>query len=213
MESYFLDSDELLKMRFTRRSRRQRLAAAIEHGRRLVKEQKDQEALAFLEKAARDFPESPEMPLMLATIYRDSRPEAIPIQLAKAANLGSDDPVIQVLVGHRFLNEGDFDSARSCATRAEASVDFDFPLFADLEGLRGRIAARDGDYAVAEEKLRSALRREPECFTHWVHLARFLWARGRDEDALTVIDESLPQVREDIDTDLLEQLRSEITAS
>lgn len=197
-------------MRFRRNNRRRELAAAIEHGRSLIREQKDQEALEFLEQAARDFPESPEMPLMLATVYRDSRPNAIPEQLANAAELGLDDPVIQVLAGHRLLNEGDVAAARACAVRAGELTDSGFILLADLEDLIGRVAARDGDYPLAEEKLRSAIQREPESSSHWLHLTRFLWARGRDEDALTVIDEARPQMREDIDRDLLEQLRSEI---
>jgi predicted Zn-dependent protease len=198
-------------VRITRRNRRRDLAAAIAHGRSLVREQKDQEALEFLEKATRDFPESPEIPLLLATVYRDFRPDAIPALLAKAVELGSDDPVIQVIAGHRLLNEGDVDAARACAARAGDLIDDEFPLMADLDRLIGRIAARDGDDVVAETRLRSALRREPELPTHSLDLARFLWARGRDDDALVVIDESVSQVKERSRGNL-EQLRSEIAA-
>ena len=151
------------------------------------------------------------MPLLLATVYRDSRPDAIPALLVKAVELGSDDPVIQVIAGHRLLNEGDVDAARACAARAGDLIDDEFPLMADLDRLIGRIAARDGDDVVAETKLRSALRHEPELPTHSLDLARFFWARGGDEDALTVIDESLSQVA-DRHRDNLEQLRSEIAA-
>lgn len=75
--------------------------------------------------------------------------------------------------------------------------------------LIGRIAAEDSDYAVAEEKLRSAVGREPEQSTYALDLARFLWAGGRNQDALTVIDESLDRAG---DKDLLERLRREIVA-
>jgi Tfp pilus assembly protein PilF len=195
---------------FRRRNKVRELAAAIERGRGLITEQKEREALDFLEKAARDFPEAPEVPLMLATVYRDTRPDDIPAQLAKAAELGSDDPVIQVMVGHRLLNEGDIEGARACAARAGDLANDEFALAADMDRLVGRIAARDGDHLVAEARLRSAFQREPELPTHSLDLARFLWARGRDKDALTVIDESLDRVRES-DRDLLERLRQEIT--
>lgn len=182
----------------------------IERGRALIAEEKTREALALIEKAAQDFPQSPEPPLMLATVYREFRPDDASALLTKAAELGSDDPVIQVMVGQRRLNEGDVEAARICAARAGNRIDNEFPLMADFDRLVGRIAARDGDYGVAEEKLRSAIRREPELPTHSLDLARFLWARGRNEEALTAIDESLEQVSEEVDKNLLERLRNEI---
>lgn len=197
-------------MRLTRRNKARELGAAIQCGRGLITKKKDQEALEFLEKAARDFPEAAEIPLMLATVYRDTRPDDTAAQLSKAAELGSDDPVIQVMVGHRLLNEGDVEAARACAARAADLIDDDFALAADMDRLIGRIAARDGDDVIAEARLRSAFQREPELPTHSLDLARFLWARGRNEDALTVIDESLDHGRDD-DKDLLERLRREIT--
>lgn len=83
--------------------------------------------------------------------------------------------------------------------------------------MKGRIAAQDGDLAEAEELFRTAVRREPQWSTHWTQLARFLWARGRSEEALTVIAESLGHFREDDglrarreDIDILERLQSRI---
>jgi thioredoxin-like negative regulator of GroEL len=201
-------------MRFRSKKHEKELAAAIEQGWQLIRQGKDQEALELLEKAAHRFPRSADIRLMLATVYLDLRPEDEAAQLAKAAELGVDDPSIQIRAGHRLWNIDDLEGARRCAARASELADAEdkFILAADLESLIGHLAASDGEYAFAEEKLRSALQREPEYPTHPLSLARFLWARGRDEDALTVIDESLPQIREDLDTDLLKQLRSEIVA-
>jgi hypothetical protein len=196
-------------MRFMRRNRKRELAAAIKRGRDLIAEQKDQETLEFLERAALEFPEAAEFPLMLVTFYRESRPGDIPALLAKAAELGADDPVIQVMVGHRFLHEGDVEGARACAARVDDLIDGEFALMADLDRLIGRIAARDGDDIVAETRLRSAFRREPEYAVHALDVARFLWARHRNEDALAVIDESLDQVSESR-KEFLEELRGEI---
>lgn len=199
-------------MRFTRRNQAQKLAETLKHGRALIRERKDQEALQFLEKAARDFPEAAEIPLMLATVCGDSRPDAIPAFLSKAAELGFDDPVIQVMVGHRLLNEEDVEAARHCAGRAEHLIDDNFALMADMDRLVGRIAARDGDDGVAEARLRSAFQREQGLPTHTIDLARFLWARRRNEDALAVIDKSIERVRDDDDKDLLKHLRREIAS-
>jgi tetratricopeptide (TPR) repeat protein len=199
-------------MRFKGRRRDRELTAAIDGGWKLVKAGKDQEALDYLQNAVERFPESPEIRMLVATIYRefDFPPEEVAAQLAQAAILGSDDPVIQVQVGHRLLNGGDVEAARTCATRANKLIDGEFILTADLEGLVGRIAARDGDYALAEEKLRSALWREPEYTSHWLHLARFLWARARNEEALTVIDEALDRVGDIRDKKNLDRVRLEI---
>jgi Tfp pilus assembly protein PilF len=146
---------------------------------------------------------------MLATVYREDRPGDIPGLVAEAAELGSDDPVIQIFVGHRQLNEGNLAAARVSAARAGELVDDEFALTADLDRLVARIAARDGDDALAEAKFRSAVSGEPEIPTHPLDLARFLWARGRSEDAVAVLDESLPRVGARYRNDL-EALRSRI---
>jgi tetratricopeptide (TPR) repeat protein len=207
----FRKPGEVVQVRFTRRNRGRELATVIECGRKLIRQGEDQKALELLEEAVHRFPESAEIRMMLVTVYRELRPEDVVAQIAKAVELGADDPAIQVRAGHVLWNCDDLEGARKCATRASELADDDFILAADLEGLLGRLAARAGEYTFAEEKLRSAAQREPEYSTHVFRLARFLWARGRDEEALTVIHEFLPQA-EDRDRDLLEQLRSEIAA-
>jgi Tfp pilus assembly protein PilF len=195
-------------VRSKEKKRERELGAVIKRGWEMIRQGRDQDALEFLEDACSRFPESAELRMMLATVYRELRPDDVAEQLAKAAELGADDPMIQVRAGHMLWNEDDLEGARACAARASELIDNEFALSADLEGLIGRIAARDGEYDFAEEKLRSAARREPEYSTHTVRLARFLWARGRDEDALAVIDESFDRVRES-DKVSLERLRTE----
>jgi Tfp pilus assembly protein PilF len=194
-------------MAFGAGKRKRELAAAIERGR-IMRDEGGAKAATFLEDAAVRFPSSAEFPLLLATVYMEVRPDQVAAQLEKAAELGSGDPAIQIRAGQMLLDGGDIEAARACALRAERSVDGEF-VTAALEGLVGRIAAREGEYTIAEEKLRSALRREPRYDPHAIHLARFLWARDRNRDALTVIDEALEQVRR---TDDLESLRIEIEA-
>jgi len=198
------------KVRFRSKKYKRELAAAIDRGWKLIRQGEDQEALEFLEEAVHHFPKSAEIRMLLARVYLDLRPDAMAAQLTKAAELGFDDPSIQIRAGHRLWNIDDLEGARRCAARACELADEDFKLSADLESLIGHVAASDGEYAFAEEKFRSAVKREPKWSSHWLSLARFLWARGRDEEALTVIDESLTRVKENIDRDLLERLRSEI---
>lgn len=196
-----------------------KLLAAIQRGRKLIREERDDEFRSFCRGAARRFPQSAEIQYMLALTFVGERPdEEVAAQAVKAAEIGARDPAIQVRAGFLLMNSRDVEAARVCAARAEESADEDFVLSADLEGLKGRIAARDGDFAAAEEKFRSVLHREPQWSSHWVQLARFLWARGRDEEALTVVAESLSRFRDDGDgsrnrpRDIkdLERLQSEI---
>jgi tetratricopeptide (TPR) repeat protein len=192
------------------RKQERELSAAIDRGRVLFSGQDSRDAREFLRDAARRFPDCAEFPLLLSSLFRESRPEEVEPLLAKAVELGSEDPTIQVRAGHSYLNEGDVEAARACATRTEILADDEFILRADLECLIGLIAARDGDYSLAEEKLRSALWREPEYNSHWLHLARFLWARARNEEALAVIDEALGRVGDIRDKKNLDRVRLEI---
>lgn len=171
----------------------------------------DQEAREFLEQAIEEFPDDPMLRLHYVPILREIRPDDVAAEAAKAAELGPDDPVVLVRAGQILINEGDREAARSCASRANELMPPDSIFMADLDNLNGRVAARMGEHNLAEEKFRSAQRREPESSSHSLSLARFFWARGRDEDALTVIDESLPLFG-GRDRDLLERLRSEIAA-
>lgn len=197
-------------MKLKGRRQERALIAAIDRGRVLFSGQDSKEANEFIRDAALRFPNCAEFPLLLASLSREDRPEDVAPLLTEAVALGVEDPVIQIRAGDGFLYEEDVEAARACAIRAGELVGVDFKFMADLEALVGRIAARDGDYVLAEEKLRSALWREPEYTSHWLHLARFLWARARNEEALTVIDEALDRVADIRDKRNLDAVRLEI---
>jgi tetratricopeptide (TPR) repeat protein len=177
------------------------LEGAIQYGRKLLREDKDEEFLAFCQKAAGRFPRSAEIHYMLSTALRiDERSdEEVAAQAAKAAAIGARDPNMQVRAGYRLIDADDVEAARMCVARAEESADGHFGLAVDLDGLKGRIAAREGDFVEAEELFRSVLRREPQWPGNCNQLARFLWARGRNEEALTVLAELLSRLREERD--------------
>jgi tetratricopeptide (TPR) repeat protein len=174
------------------------LAAAIRRCRKLIRERRIEEFVAFSQRAPPRFPDSAEIQLMLARALRQlERPdEEIAAQAAKAAAVGARDANIQVQAGYILIDARDVDAARVCVARAEESADEHFVFAVDLDGLKGRIAARDGEFAEAEELLRSVLRREPQWSSNWAQLARFLWSRGSYEEALAVLAESLNWLRE-----------------
>ena len=200
-----------------------KLAAAIRRARRLMRGDSDEEYVAFVLEAGRRFPQSAEIQWMVASVMSrvgGRSDEEVAAQAAKTAALGAHDPTIQVRVGFILIDVDDVEAARRCAARAEELAGEDSVLSADLERLRGHIDARDGDFAAAEEKFRSVLSREPQWSANWRALARFLWARGRNEEALSVLAESLIRFREDDDNspgrrkdiEILEWLQSEIAA-
>jgi HEAT repeat protein len=193
-----------------RGSRGRRLAETNYLARGFFWTKSPQETLEFLEKAVQEFPDDAELRVLYASTLLDFRIDDVASEARKAAELGQDDPAIQIRAGRLLLDRGDQATARACAARANELVQPDSIFMADLDNLNGLLAARAGEDDLAEENFRSALQREPEWSSRWLSLARFLWARGRDEEALAVLDESLPHVREDVDRDLLEQLREKI---
>lgn len=195
-------------MKLRDRKQKRELAAAIARGRELRKTGRDPEqALEFLDEAVRQFPQSPELRLLKATVLLSLRPDDVSAEAAKAAELAPQDPGTLVRAGHLLIANGDVGRARSCAARASEMAQPDFVLMSGLRSLNGRIAARDGKDDLAEECLRLAMSEDPTYSNFAVNLAKFLAARGRQEEALEVIDEALQVATEKND---LEQLRDRI---
>lgn len=190
-----------------RRRQRKELAAAIERGRLLRAEDKNQEALEFLEETVQRFPEDAEIRLLYALTLLTFRPQAVASELTKAVELGRDDPVILVRAGHQLLSEGEIAAARSCAMRANQLAPPGFILKSGLVSLEGRLAAIDGEDDLAEEKLRCAIAEDPDYSSFVLALARFLNERDRQVEAIAVIDNALENCRM---KEGLKELRDEI---
>jgi len=164
----------------------------------------------YLDEMVGRFPENPEIRLLYASILLIFRPDDVAVEAAKAIELGPDDPTILVRAAHLLFNRGEVDLARTAVTRAGELVEPDFVLMSGLVNIEGLLAARDGRVDVAEEKLRSAVRVDP-AFSHFaVDLAQFLSWRGRQAEAIAVIDEALPYAKEEGD---LQRLRVELTGA
>jgi tetratricopeptide (TPR) repeat protein len=197
-------------MKLRSRMQKRKLTAAIARGRELRKLGRDPEqALDFLEEAVRQFPHSPELRLLKATVLLSLRPADVAAEAAKAAELGWNDPGTLVRAGHLLISNGDLEGARSCAARASEVAQTDFVLRAGLRSLNGLIAAREGKDDLAEECLRLAMEEDPVYSSFAVDLAKFLAARGRQDEALELIDEALQLAT---DKNGLEELRDRIRA-
>lgn len=194
-------------MRIRDRKQRKERAAAIERGQKLLAARQEREAIEFLGAAVRRFPEDPEIRVLYASILLAVRPDDVAAEAAKAVELGPDNPVILVRAGHLMLGRGDLAGARSCAARANELTQPDFVLMAGLLNLNGLLAAHDGEDHLAEEKLRGAVESDPFFSSFAVDLANFLAKRGRQAEALEVIDDALDHARDRAD---LERLRSEM---
>ena len=188
----------------------QDLAAAIERGRRLLLSGEHRGALKFLEEAVQEFPEDAELRLLYATILLEFRINEVATEASRAAELGSDDPIILVRAGGFLLNRGALDAARSCFERAREMAGPDFLLMPGLLNREGLLGILDRNFELAEEKLSAAVKSEPTSESFANDLARLLASRGRLAEAVEVVDQALPMVKEKDD---LERLRSKLVVA
>jgi tetratricopeptide (TPR) repeat protein len=200
-------------MWFSRNKREQRrlkrdLAAAIDHGRQLRREDRDYENLQFFEEAMHQFPDNGELRLLYGTALMLCHPGRAVTEIAKAAEIDPDDPTLLVRAAHLMYGMKQFDHARSYAKRAnELAPEEGFVFAPELLNLESNLAALDGEDELAEEGLRLAVEREPKMEPLARDLAKFLADRGREDEALSVINEALKRTN---GTKYLERLRDEI---
>lgn len=196
-------------MKIRGRRQQRRLEATIDEGRKLLAEQREQEAFEFLKEAVQQFPKDAEVRLLYASILAAFQPDDVAAEAAKAVELAPSDPVILVRAAHLVLDREDLETAHSYAARANEVAEPDFVLMSGLINLNGRLAARNGEDELAEEKLRSAVERDPSFAAFAMDLAKFLAARNRQAEAVGVLDEALKHGKY---MDDLKRLRTEIGA-
>lgn len=183
------------------------LDRAIAHAGRLLSERRDHENLEFLEDAVQRFPDNAEIQLLYATALLASQPDEVARQAAKAVDLSPNDPVILVRAASLMLNRDETEAARLYTERARQLAEPGFVLEGGLARLEGVLAAFEKKYELAEEKLRFAVETDPEFYTFVRDLARVLETRGRQAEAIEVIDQALPRVKK---KENLERLRREL---
>jgi Flp pilus assembly protein TadD len=196
-------------MKIRGRKQQKELAAAIEQARDLRRLEQDEEARELLEDAIERFPENAELRLLHATILLMIRPDDVAPEAAKAVDLAPDNPAILVRAGHLLLHRGDREAARSCAAQANELVQSDFILMGGLDNLNGSLAVFAGEDDLAEEKLRSAVERDPDSEPFARNLAVFLAERGRLQEGAEVLDEALKHIEH---KDEVERMRDRMAA-
>jgi Flp pilus assembly protein TadD len=190
--------------------RRKELRADVEKAQKLLMAGKTKEMFEFLVPAVDKHPNDPELRLLYATMLMEFRPDEVGTEALKALAIGPDDPIFLTRIAGPLIFAGLVDEARSSVVRARELAPTRFAFEPNLKNYEGVIAALDGKDEIAEARYRSAVAEEPENTPFAVDLARFLANRGRKEEAIAVIDEALPRVR---DKDRLREQRDELTPS
>jgi len=167
------------------------LSETVERAEQLLLDERDAENLKFVEDAIERFPQDPEVRLLYGTALVPFRPEEAPWQLATAIKLDMDNPWRLTRAACLLFDLGEVEASRSYAARAVQFAPDKFSLEAVLTNLGGRLAALQGDDALAEEALRAAVESEPLRASYARDLARFLADQERPAEALDVIDRAL----------------------
>lgn len=190
-----------------RRRKQKRLEAAIEKGQRLLVEGRYEENFEFLREAVQRFPDDPEIRLLYATSLLEVRPDDAVREAVKAIDLDPDEPIRLTRAASMLFNRGEFDRARSYATRAAELTPSGFLFTAELTSLVGLLGALDGEEELAEEALRAAMELKPDQERLARDLAKFLADRDRTKEAVEVINQALKVTKT---KEQLERLRDEI---
>jgi len=174
-----------------KKKQKKELDSAIRRSRKLLVSGQHEANFDFLRAAVEKFPADPEIRLLYATVLLEYGPEQVAAEAAKAAELGRDEPRILVSAAGLMFNRGEVAKAKTWLARANELAPADFILGPSLMNLNGLVAASDGEYELAEERLRSALESEPDNGPFAIDLARHLVSRKRKKEALEVIDQAL----------------------
>jgi Flp pilus assembly protein TadD len=173
------------------RARKFRLEVRLEVARSYVFGPDDHRTIPYLEESIERYPESPELRMMMAIACETNRPEQVGPEARRAAELAPTNVAMQLRAGHSCAESGEVAAARDCIARVREQIDEGFEQMVELVRLEGTVASREQKLAEAEERFRTALAADPgDAGSAWA-LARFLWARGHGDEALTVLDEAM----------------------
>jgi tetratricopeptide (TPR) repeat protein len=191
-----------------KRRYKRELSEAIARSRQLLAEGRHEENLKYLEEGVTErFSDDAEIRLLYGTALLGPKPKVGVSEIVRAIALEPDNPEKLTRAAHLMYDMKQFDQARAYAKRAKELAPEDFVFGPELLSLESSFAALDGNDELAEEGLRLAVKREPKMEPLAFDLAKFLADRGRQAEALEVIDEALKRTKT---TKYLERLRTEI---
>jgi Flp pilus assembly protein TadD len=173
------------------RTREFRLEVRVEIAKNLVFGPDDHRAIPYLQESIERYPESANLRMLMAIACETNRPGEVGPEARRAAALAPTDADLQLNAGFACAEHDEVAGARECISRVRELVDEGFDQMVKLVRLEGTVAARELRLDQAEERYRTALAAcRGDAASAWA-LARFLWADGRGEEALAVIDEAM----------------------
>lgn len=194
-------------MNLKTKRKRKEAAAAGDQGLRLLAEGRHEEACAFLKRVIDQYPDEPDIRMHYAHALLAVRPaEAVP-EIIKAIESGPDEPIRLTRAAGILFKMGHIETARSYTARAKDLAPPDFLFRSYLINLDSHFAALKGEDERAEEGFRLAVEQEPDGETFVVDLAQFLAKRGRQSEALEIIDDALIKTKR---KEPLDRLRSDL---
>jgi tetratricopeptide (TPR) repeat protein len=179
----------------------------IERSDELIQAHRFDEAISLLRKGVKRFPDDPYVMLRLAHITTESD-EAKALVRRVGPSVSDDAPRLTVCATIMF-HHNELVEASEYVARAVA-VDPSFRTDPGLLHVAGRIAAVREENERAEDMLRAAYLADPEATHHGAAFGEILAIRGKYDEALEVIDESLKHFASD---EWLLRLRGEILAT
>jgi len=146
-------------------------------------------AIAHLEQALQDNRPSLEVYLRLAELYLAIQKNDSAVQILESAiALDEDNPQIECWLAKAYLQSQQLELA---AQYAQSAMEKN-PLEVDYLMLRGEIALKMGDAATALQLAEQALEQPAENPLIWSLFARALHAAGKTDDALRVLEQTIP---------------------
>lgn len=146
-------------------------------------------AIAHLEQALQYNSQSLDVYLRLAELYLAiQKPESAIQILENAAVLYEENPQLDYWLAKAYLQSQQLELA---AQTAQSAMDKN-PLEVDYLYLRGEIALKMGDAATALQLAEQALEQPAENPLIWSLFARALHAAGKTDDALRVLEQTIP---------------------
>lgn len=145
--------------------------------------------ITHLEQALKSNSQSLEVYLRLAELYLAVQKTDSAIQILESASaLYEDNPQLDYWLAKAYLQSQQLELA---AQTAQSAMDKN-PLDVDYLYLRGEIALKMGDAATALQLAEQALEQPAENPLIWSLFARALYAAGKTDDALRVLEQTIP---------------------
>ena len=179
----------------------------IERARALLADGPEEEAAEFLATAVERFPASPELRLLNAFAIARFAPRDGAREATRAVELDPYEPWYLIPAACKIFEWTGAESARDYAARAREMGGEDTVWGPELIRLEAQFALEDGDEEAAEAGMRLAVEREPESEGFVAGLAEFLAGRGRDDEALEIVEAGLQSSKT---TDRLARLKHEL---